>query len=153
MRSRPLEAIALNFRALPAELTRRAERRVQDAAQPACGSLGIVEQWSVRARSRDAERRAVAAECFGLLDPDVGSFQLRKMLDDSSPHVRGVALRSILRTASEREATQLLDRLAELPNLVRVFVAGELRDRVLASMWKCYAGKSSPMILQAWWRS
>jgi hypothetical protein len=125
-------------------------------------SLGIVEQWSVRASSRDAERRAVAAECFGLLDPEVGAVQLRMMLDDSSPHVRGVALRSVLRSASELEATLLLDRVAELPNLVRVFVAGELRDRMLSLDVQMLCGKifsddSSGLvallnIMQAWRR-
>lgn len=94
--------------------------------------LGILEYWSRRARSRDAERRALAAECFALVAPEAGAEKLRKMLDDPSPHVRGVAFRSVLKTADAEELAGLLHRTAELPHLVRVFVAGELRHRNLA---------------------
>src|SRR5262249_43910981 len=94
--------------------------------------LGILDSWEVAARHGDAERRNFAAECFGLLAREESVPRLRKMLDDHSPVVRGTAFRSILRTPEDSEVLQLLGRIGEHPYLVRVFAAGELRNRALA---------------------
>jgi hypothetical protein len=94
--------------------------------------LGILHSWEVRARHGDAEGRQFAAECFGLLAREESAPRLRGMLDDNSPVVRGTAFRSILRTAEDSEVSQLLHRIGEHPYLVRVFAAGELRNRALA---------------------
>src|SRR5262249_19749103 len=113
------------LKGLLAAVSGGSQRRLTELAR----DLGGIDYWSRRGRSRDSELRALAAECFGLVTPEAGAERLRKMLEDPSPHVQSVAFRSVLRSADARELAGLLDRIAELPNLVRVFVAGGARRR------------------------
>ena len=93
--------------------------------------LGILDAWESRARKGNDERRGFAAEDFGLLSREESVPRLLKMLDDSSAQVRSTAFRCLLHTAGEAEVVRLLNRIGEHPFLLRVFAAGELRNRNL----------------------
>ncbi|MBV6433263.1 MAG: hypothetical protein IANPNBLG_03441 [Bryobacteraceae bacterium] len=89
-------------------------------------SLGVSWVWEKVALYGSAEQRKDAAFHLGLLATSSSRETLRRMLTDTSPHVRTAACRSLLRLGDPSDAARVFLLCLESPLLVRALLLPDL---------------------------
>ena len=133
----PIDAFVSALRALPGTSALGVTGHLAHTAIPSASrdELAVVlrnERWVRTAlaggHSRRWGRRLEAARCLALAGTPADGELLERLLSDKRPAVAVAAVSALPRVADARLVGNLLDRLATLPNVVRLFLQSTLRD-------------------------